>query len=127
MTVANQDITGSMEAFIGCAKALGDWQRVRAVLALQDGELCVCEIIELLGLAPSTVSRHMSILRRAGLVTARKDGRWTFYRLAGAEASSEVRAALKWALGLLAGDARRVRKGAGRRPEERCRKRAMTK
>jgi DNA-binding transcriptional ArsR family regulator len=55
-------------------------------MILTAGELCVCQIIEMLGLAPSTVSKHMSILRQAGLVETRKEGRWIYYRLAGGKA-----------------------------------------
>jgi ArsR family transcriptional regulator, arsenate/arsenite/antimonite-responsive transcriptional repressor len=62
-------------------KALSDENRVRTILALRNGELCVCQIVELLQLAPSTVSKHMSILRQARLVNTRKDGRWVYYSL----------------------------------------------
>jgi DNA-binding transcriptional ArsR family regulator len=62
-------------------KALGDESRVRILLALESGELCVCQIVELLQLAPSTTSKHMSILKQARLVDSRKEGRWMFYRL----------------------------------------------
>jgi DNA-binding transcriptional ArsR family regulator len=70
-----------LEEFIAIANALADENRVRALLALRGGELCLCQVIELLRLAPSTVSKHMSILRQAGLVHARKEGRWMYYRL----------------------------------------------
>lgn len=63
-------------------RALGDEARMRAVSSLVDGELCVCQIVQLLGLSPSTVSRHMSLLEQAGLVHRRKEGRWHYYRLA---------------------------------------------
>ncbi|MFP4418424.1 MAG: ArsR/SmtB family transcription factor, partial [Chitinispirillaceae bacterium] len=72
----------SMESFVSIAKALADTNRVRAFLALRMGELCVCQITGLLGLAPSTISKHMSILKQAGLVESRKDGRWVYYRMA---------------------------------------------
>jgi ArsR family transcriptional regulator len=49
-------------------------------MMLCDGELCVCQLIKMLGLAPSTVSKHMSILRQARLVQARKEGKWMYYR-----------------------------------------------
>ena len=62
-------------------KALSDQHRVRALFALRDGELCVCQLIELLNLAPSTVSKHLSILRDAELIQSRKDGRWVYYSL----------------------------------------------
>jgi DNA-binding transcriptional ArsR family regulator len=62
-------------------KALADETRLRALFALRGGELCVCQLIALLELAPSTISKHLSILRNARLVESRKDGRWIFYRL----------------------------------------------
>jgi ArsR family transcriptional regulator len=62
---------------IDIAKALSDANRVRALMLLTDGPLCVCQIIEMLGLAASTTSKHMSILRQAGLVEADKQGRWS--------------------------------------------------
>lgn len=71
-----------MLEFINMAKALSDENRIRSLMMLTGGELCVCQIIEMLGLAPSTVSKHMSILRQAGLVETRKEGRWIYYRLA---------------------------------------------
>jgi ArsR family transcriptional regulator, arsenate/arsenite/antimonite-responsive transcriptional repressor len=91
-------------------KALADGSRLRAIFALQGGELCVCQIIELLDLAPSTVSKHMFLLRNAGLVEARKDGRWIYFRLA-EKPSPLVRGALAWLRGIepAAPDARRLR------------------
>jgi DNA-binding transcriptional ArsR family regulator len=86
-----------MNNFILVTKALSDTNRVRALMALRSGELCVCQIIELLDLAPSTVSKHMSILRHAGLVASRKEERWMYYRLPGNNEMPEmVRKAVKW-------------------------------
>lgn len=62
-------------------KALGHPARLRLALMLADGELCVCQMTAVLGLAPSTVSAHLAELKRAGLVQERKAGRWVFYRL----------------------------------------------
>ena len=62
--------------------ALSDENRVRMLFALRHGELCVCQLIDLMGLSPSTVSKHLSILRDAGLLDSRKEGRWVYYRLA---------------------------------------------
>lgn len=70
-----------MNRYLAVTKALADANRVRALCALRGGELCVCQLIELLGLAPSTVSKHLSILNQAGLVETRKEGRWVHYRL----------------------------------------------
>jgi ArsR family transcriptional regulator, arsenate/arsenite/antimonite-responsive transcriptional repressor len=62
--------------------ALSDENRLRMLYALRRGELCVCQLIELVGLSPSTVSKHLSILRDAGLLASRKAGRWVYYRVA---------------------------------------------
>jgi ArsR family transcriptional regulator, arsenate/arsenite/antimonite-responsive transcriptional repressor len=72
----------AIEEHILIAKALSDKNRIRALFALSEGELCACDIIELLHLVPSTVSKHMGILMKAGLVSGRKDGRWMYYSLA---------------------------------------------
>lgn len=71
-----------MEQVLGTIKALADGNRLRVVMGLTDHEeLCVCQITELLNLAMPTVSRHMSVLQKAGLVRSRKDSRWVYYRL----------------------------------------------
>jgi ArsR family transcriptional regulator, arsenate/arsenite/antimonite-responsive transcriptional repressor len=93
-----------MEELLNITRALSDVNRVRAVKALAGGELCLCEIIELLKLAPSTVSKHMAILHQAGLIETRKDGRWIFYRLSKAGPSSTVGAALALVRKSAAGD-----------------------
>jgi ArsR family transcriptional regulator len=85
-----------MREFMDITGALADATRVRTLLALRQGELCVCQITELFGLAPSTVSKHLSILFRAGLVESRKDGRWIYYQLPGDGAGVQVRDALGW-------------------------------
>ena len=80
-----------MRELMTVLKALADENRVRALTAIGPRELCVCQIVELLGLAPSTVSKHMAILKQARLVDSRKQGRWMFYRLATREAPVEAR------------------------------------
>ncbi|SMP44821.1 ArsR/SmtB family transcription factor [Desulfonatronum lacustre] len=71
-----------MENTLAMAKAMADGNRMRVIAALMEhDELCVCQLIEMLGLAGATVSRHMSILQAARLVQSRKQGRWVFYRL----------------------------------------------
>ncbi|MGD0654477.1 MAG: metalloregulator ArsR/SmtB family transcription factor [Thermoguttaceae bacterium] len=99
-----EPLGGTMWDFMAVTKALADETRVRLLLALQKRELCVCQLIELVKLAPSTVSKHMSILRSARLVDARKDGRWMYYRLAGAKSPPIVRGAIEWARESLADD-----------------------
>jgi len=85
-----------MFEFLNITKALAEENRVRILLALEVEELCVCQIIELLELAPSTVSKHMYVLRQARLVEGRKDGRWMYYRLADESASAQVSEAIAW-------------------------------
>jgi DNA-binding transcriptional ArsR family regulator len=70
-----------MDDFVLVAKALGDETRVRILKMLQRGELCVCHLTEGLGLAQSTVSKHLGVLRRAGLAASRREGHWVYYRL----------------------------------------------
>jgi DNA-binding transcriptional ArsR family regulator len=86
------------------AKALSDETRLRALLALRAGELCLCHVVGLLELSPSTVSKHLDILCQAGLVQRRKDGRWCYFRLADRGASPVVRSALRWVLAAPADD-----------------------
>jgi len=62
-------------------KALGHPVRLRIVGMLRGGPLCVCQLTAVLGLAPSTVSAHLSDLRRADIVGERKEGKWVEYRL----------------------------------------------
>jgi DNA-binding transcriptional ArsR family regulator len=62
-------------------KALANPARLRILAALERGECCVCQLTAVLDLAPSTVSAHLSELRRAGFLLDRKDGKIVFYRL----------------------------------------------
>ena len=64
-------------------KALGEPVRLRLfALLAQGGEQCVCHLTIALDLPQSTVSRHLSVLRNAGLVSTRRTGKWMYYRLA---------------------------------------------
>lgn len=85
-----------MNSFLNLTRALSDENRLRALLALEGRELCVCQIIELLELAPSTVSKHMSILKQAGLVEGQKRGRWMYYRQPVGKGPAEALLALKF-------------------------------
>lgn len=87
----------AVRSFVTLTKALGDESRLRVLMALRGAEeLCLCQLIDVLGLAPSTVSKHLNLLRAAELVDRRKDGRWHYYRLADEGAPTEVRQALEW-------------------------------
>jgi len=66
---------------VEAAKAMAHPARLRLVGMLATGELCVCQMTSVLELAPSTVSQHLSVLARGGLVTERKEGKLVFYRL----------------------------------------------
>jgi DNA-binding transcriptional ArsR family regulator len=63
-------------------KAAADPNRARVLKMLEGGDLCVCQIVAVLGLSGSTVSKHLSLLLAAGLVDERKTGRWVHFRLA---------------------------------------------
>ena len=93
-----------MEQIIAIARAISDENRVRALMALGDQEVCLCQLIELLQLAPSTVSKHMSILKQAKLVVGRKKGRWMHYRLPGKSAPPAVQQAISWVRQTASGD-----------------------
>ena len=120
-------IVQEMRDFMSVTKALADANRVRMLLALRGRELCACQITELFGLAPSTMSKHLSILHQAGLVDSRKDGRWVYYSLPGKEAPAAVRKALEWVCDSLteneriADDTKRLKQVLRVNPSELCR------
>ena len=91
-----------MNRLVKIGKALADETRLRTLGLLEPGELCLCQLIEIIGLAPSTMSKHMGVLVDAGLVEQRKSGRWRYYRLAGPDAPTEAHDALSWARTALA-------------------------
>jgi ArsR family transcriptional regulator len=63
-------------------RALSDHTRLRIVNLLQGGEVCVCDLVAVLNSPQPTVSRHLAYLRKAGLVSSRKEGPWAHYQLA---------------------------------------------
>ena len=121
-----------MRELLAITKALADESRLRILAALGGRELCLCQLVELLGLATSTVSRHVSILEQARLVDARKQGRWSFFRLAG-EGDSTAAEATALVLRRSAGteqvqnDARRLQQILKIDPEELCRRHSECK
>lgn len=96
--------SGMLRSTLRVTKALSDIQRLRILMILRGGELCVCQIIAVLGLAPSTVSKHLSVLSEADLVISRKQGRWAHYRLPQGVMLKKVKPLLKWLEGSLAND-----------------------
>lgn len=95
-----------MKDFLNITKALADANRLRMLMALEAGELCVCQIAELTGLAMSTASKHLSLLYQAGLVNARKEGRWMYYSLPAKGAPTAARQAVAWVRHSLQADER---------------------
>jgi ArsR family transcriptional regulator len=67
---------------VAIARTLADPTRVRIITALSHGELCVCELVDVLGISQSSLSSHLQICRQAGVVTTRRDSRWIYYSLA---------------------------------------------
>ena len=121
-----------MRDLLAVMKALADENRLRIVAALYGRELCLCQIVELLGLATSTVSRHASILQQARLVQSRKQGRWAYFRLDG-DAPPQADEAKSLVVRALKGDSRiredkkRLRQILKLDPEELCRKQSECK
>lgn len=94
-----------MNHTLAVTKALSDRNRLRTFMALlQFGELCVCEISELLQVTAPTVSRHMTILSVSGLVSSRKEGRWVYYRACEDEPNDPDKGVVDWLQSSLAKD-----------------------
>jgi ArsR family transcriptional regulator, arsenate/arsenite/antimonite-responsive transcriptional repressor len=68
----------SLERFF---QALGDQTRLRLLNLIGDREICVCYLVEILSCPQPTISRHLAYLRRAGIVAARREGKWMHYRM----------------------------------------------
>jgi DNA-binding transcriptional ArsR family regulator len=77
-TIELEDPDGVVEVL----KAAADPCRLRILKLLKEGELCVCEIMTALDRRQSSTSHHLSVLREAELVRERRDGKWSYYRLA---------------------------------------------
>ncbi len=80
-----------MEQEAAIFKALSDPTRLRlAVLLAVQGETCVCKLTEALDAPQFKISRHLAVMRAAGIVTARRDGAWMHYKLADAQTKLEA-------------------------------------
>ncbi len=71
----------SLDEILRLAKAISEANRIKILFSLKTDELCACQITDYLGLAGSTVSRHMEILKQAGMIESEKRGRWIYFRL----------------------------------------------
>ena len=88
-----------MELFF---QALGDNTRLRLLNLMGDQEICVCYLVEVLNQPQSKVSRHLAYLRRAGIVAARREGKWMHYRMVmptNAGAAQVLQQTLAWLAG----------------------------
>jgi DNA-binding transcriptional ArsR family regulator len=79
--MTNRRSDAGLDDLVEMAKGLAHPGRLRILAMLAGGELCVCQMTAVLALAPSTVSQHLSVLSRGGLVAERKEGKLVFYRL----------------------------------------------
>ena len=80
-------------------QALGDQTRLRLLNLMGDQEICVCYFVEILAQAQPKISRHLAYLRRAGIVTSRREGKWMHYRIVmppNAGAAQILRQTLAW-------------------------------
>ena len=73
--------TKSMNTVDLMFRAFADHTRLRILHLLHGGELCVCDLVDVLGIPQPKTSRHLGFLRKAGLVQSRKEGYWMYYRL----------------------------------------------
>lgn len=80
-SITNKLDERELEAEAEVFKAMSDPCRIKILTLLREGELCVCEIMIAVNRPQSTTSHHLSILKDAGLIKERKDGRWSRYRL----------------------------------------------
>lgn len=71
----------TLPSLVDLMKALAHPVRLRMLALLREGELCVCQMVDILDLATSTASEHLAELRKAGLLVERREGRWVYYAL----------------------------------------------
>jgi ArsR family transcriptional regulator len=76
-------------------KAVSDPTRVRILKILESGEICVCQIIAVIALSQSTISKHLFLLRAAGLIKDRRDKKWIHYSLDGKSGNPYIRTLLR--------------------------------
>ncbi|MDD2615380.1 MAG: metalloregulator ArsR/SmtB family transcription factor [Methanosarcina sp.] len=72
---------GALSLEVKIFKALSDTNRLKIIKLLKEGELCACELTVALSNSQSTVSHHLSVLKSAGMIKERKEGKWSYFRL----------------------------------------------
>jgi DNA-binding transcriptional ArsR family regulator len=114
-----------MKETLNTLKVLAEENRLRIFIALYGQELCVCQIVALLGLAASTTSKHLALMYQAGILDQRKEGRWAHYQVSREWLRSNTRFAA-WLSGELeksprmAADSRRLEEIFAMPPEKLC-------
>jgi ArsR family transcriptional regulator len=98
-------LEGKTVKLAGLFAALADPTRLRLLNLMNGREVCVCYFVSLLGQSQPKISRHLAYLRRAGIVTARREGRWMHYRIV-PPADPALASILKAALASCAADSR---------------------
>ena len=86
-------------------RALSDDTRLRVIKLLQERELCVCELMQVLAMSQPRISRHMSVLKNAGLVEDRREGKWVYYSLRNEAQGKETKIILDAMVVVASGDA----------------------
>ena len=86
-------------------RALSDDTRLRVIKLLQERELCVCELMQVLAMSQPRISRHMSVLKNAGLVGDRREGKWVYYSLRNEAQGKETKIILDAMVVVANGDA----------------------
>jgi len=114
-----------MDALVNVFHALGDATRWRIVQLVFEDALCVCELAEILKMPQSSVSSHLQVIRRAGLLDSERCEKWNYYRLAKRFKPWLVKFAQEWEAtpasdATLAKDAQRAVKRLARREETCC-------
>ena len=94
---------GGMPDLVTLFQALSDQTRLRLLSLMAAGDVCVCYFVEILDETQPKISRHLAYLRRAGLVTARREGKWVHYALA-MPADAAAASVLRRTLDVIASD-----------------------
>ena len=103
-----------MDKVLSIAKALSDANRLRILMSLEAGPLCLCQVTDTVALSASTVSKHLHILASAGLVEKWQEGRWHYFSWVRDAASSFAGSLYAWLRAELSGDST-IRSDASRR------------
>jgi DNA-binding transcriptional ArsR family regulator len=99
-----KEVPMSLREYERVMKSAADPTRVRILKLLEGGEMCVCQIIAVLEFNQSTISKHLFLLKTAGLVKERREGKWAHYSLDGTDGTAYARKMLKTLRGWLNDD-----------------------